>query len=157
MAGANNKAGRGTGGSVAPAGKPIRGGFARSGTIAADPGTRYLRGAIRKNPNAAFNERLVAATGRMTPSMANFSNGRTGDFYRPGSGNKFNGSARMAKGTGTTGNPAKPGDRVTVTERNADRQYKGRKYTYKVAESAGPRLAYSKTNRGMAKRLLKGG
>jgi hypothetical protein len=152
-----NPGGKRGGKSRGPAGKRITGGFARSGTIAADSGTRYLRGAIRKDPNAAFNERLVAATGRMTPSMANFSNGRTGDFYRPGSGNKFNGSARMAKGTGTGANPAKPGDRVTVTERNSDRQYAGRKYTYKVADSAGPRLAYSKTNRGLAKRLLKGG
>jgi len=152
-----NPGGRAGKKSRGPAGKRIAGGFARSGTIAADPGTRYLRGAIRKNPNAAFNERLVAATGRMTPRMASLSNGRTGDFYRPGSGNKFNGSARMAKGTGTTGNPAKPGDRVTVTERNADRQYAGRKYTYKVATTAGPRMAYSKTNRGLAKRLLKGG
>lgn len=131
-------------------GRPMSSVIGPANTIAKDSGTRYLRRAIRTRPNEAFNERLVAATGRMTPSMANMFNGRSGDYYRKGSGNKSQGTGRMPKGTGTAANPAKPGDRITVTDRS------GYKDTYKVADKAGPRPAYAKTNRGLARRLLKG-
>ncbi len=132
----------------------MSGGSAPASTIARDSGTRYLRAAIRKNPNAASNERLVAATGRMTPGMAAF-NGRSntsGDFYRPGTGSKFEGTA------------SRTGNRVKVSERQSsvnasggvDRNYTGRTYNYRIANQAGPRPVGATTNRGLAKRLRKG-
>ncbi len=121
-----------------------------AGTIAADPGTRYLRSAIRRSPREATNERMVAATGRMTPLMAKF-NGRpntTGDFYRPGTGNKYEGQATRS------------GNRVRVSERNSrvnadgnvERTPTGRTYSYRIADQAGPRPVGARTVR----RRLKG-
>jgi hypothetical protein len=147
MAGKNNKKGRGVGGSKGGGTTNYRNtsGAIPSGTIAADYGTRSLRRAIRNRPNEAFNERLVAATGRMTPSLASMFNGRSGDYYRKGTGNKSQGTGRMPQGTGTTGNPAKPGDRITITDRS------GSKATYKVANSAGPRPVGARTFRRRVK------
>jgi hypothetical protein len=150
MAGKNNKKGRGAGGSTGPGRARVKAGFAPANTIPADSGTRYLRSAIRRSPREATNERMVAATGRMTPLMAKF-NGRrntTGDFYRPGTGNKYQGEA------------ARSGNRVKVSEQYSrpngtggiDRGYTGRSYSYRIADQAGPRPVGARTTR----RRLKG-
>ena len=119
-------------------GRPMSSVSGPANTIAKDSGTRYLRAAIRKNPNAASNERLIAATGRMSPGLARAFNRRSGDYYRKGSGNKTQGTGRLNKA----------GTRITMTNRDS-----GFKDTYKVADKAGPRPAYATTNRGLAKRL----
>ena len=145
MAGKNNKTGRGAGGVAASStvqGRPMSSVSGPANTIAKDSGTRYLRRAIAKDPNAARNERLIAATGRMSPGLASAFNGRSGDYYRKGSGNKTQGTGRLNKA----------GTRITMTNRDS-----GFKDTYKVADKAGPRPAYAATNRGLAKRLRKGG
>ncbi len=144
MAGKNNKKGRGVGGSKGGGTTNYRNtsGAIPSGTIAQDRGTRYLRRAIAKNPNAARNERMLALTGRMSPGLAKAFDRRSGDYYRKGSGNKTQGKGRL--------NAA--GTQVNMTNRDS-----GYTDTYKVANTAGPRPAYAKTNYGVAKRLRKGG
>ena len=142
MAGKNNKKGRGSGGSVAPKGIAAA---APANTIAADPGTRGLRSWVAKRPSEARNERVIASTGRMSPSMAAFS-GRTnttGDFYRPGTGNKYFGTATRS------------GNRVSVTPRDYPHKgggTTGGAYSYRIADQAGPRPVGARTVR----RRLKG-
>lgn len=127
------------GSTVAPKGVAAA---APANTIAQDSGTRYLRRAIAKNPNEARNERMLALTGRMSPGLAKAFDGRSGDYYRKGSGNKTQGTGRL--------NAA--GTQAKMTNRES-----GNTDTYRVASTAGPRSAYAKTNSGVASRLRKGG
>ena len=72
----------------------------------------------------------------------------TGDFYRPGTGDKYSGAAKRS------------GNRVRVVERKSslnssggiDRKPTGQVYSYRIADQAGPRPVGARTFR----RRLKG-
>lgn len=118
-------------------------GAAGSGTILRDASTRSFR-KLAGGPygSGGRNERLMAAAGRMSRSMMSNSRGTglrskvEGDFYRPGTGNKFNGSA------------VRKGSRVTVAERNyRDNSFTGNVYRYRLTDRPGSRPVGAQTTR----------
>jgi hypothetical protein len=143
--GSRGGSGRGAGGGVNLNPRSIGG--AGSGTILRDSATRSFR-RMSQGPYGAGgrNERLMAAAGRMSRSMMSTSNGKglrrqvEGDFYRPGTGNKFNGVA------------VRKGRRVTVSEKEYPRdggpaRFTGNTYRYRMTEKPGSRPVGAATTR----------
>lgn len=154
MAGNGNRggAGRANGGGVNL--NPRRIGGAGSGTILRDRSTASFRRAASSPYGAGGrNPRLMAAAGRMSRGMLTYTAGgrsyvarsQSGDFYKPGTGNKFNGIARR-KGT-----------RVTVAEITYPRdggksRATGKNYSYRLTDKPGSRPVGAATVRRRIKR-----
>ena len=131
---------------------PRRIGGSRSSTILRDRNTAsFRRSASGPYGNGGRNERLMAAAGRMSRGMMSTYPGRggkpylnrkqSGDFYRPGTGDKFNGEA------------VRKGRRVTVAERNyRDNRFTGNVYRYRLTDRPGSRPVGAATVRRRIKR-----
>lgn len=143
--GSRGGSGRSAGGGVNL--NPRNIGSGGSGTILKDSSTRSFR-RMSQGPygSGGRNERLMAAAGRMSPSMMSSNKGtyirakQEGDFYRPGTGNKFNGVA------------VRKGRRVTVSEKEYPRdggpaRFTGNTYRYRMTERPGSRPVGAATTR----------
>jgi hypothetical protein len=142
MAGAGNRSkgsSRMAGGAVATKAPRRVSGAGPGSTVLKDRGTRsFRRSAAGPYGSGGRNERLMAAAGRMSPSMMTNYPGRggkgylarrvSGDFYRPGTGDKFIGEA------------TRRGNRVKVAEQRArDYSFTGQTYNYRISDRPGVR------------------